>query len=101
MNIITNNWNYIPPNHVSNGELLFKGIFAKLDCNIGCINSNCSDLTSAINRTIFDATYCSPWKPEDITVLRIDIKSPTTDDFIIEYAIDENWKSIDIKKIYG
>ncbi len=100
MNIITNSWNYVPPTHVSIGGIKFKGIFTKPNGSQGCINSNCSYLASAINRTIFDATCCSPWVPEDITILRIDIQDESGD-YLIEYATDNYWKSCKLTDVFG
>lgn len=99
--------NYVPPTHVSIGDLKFKGIFSKSkdslrgpDDSTGCINSNCSDLTSAINRTIFDATYCSPWTPNDIIVLRIDILDEESNEWKTEYSVEE-WVDKDLTSIFG
>lgn len=73
----------------------FQGIFIRTNGSIGSIISEADSLDSAIERTIFDAIYCSPWTREDITVLRVDIDGKT------EYAINDEWRDKDLITIFG
>ena len=75
----------------------FQGIFRRINGSKGSVISDAPSLESAIQRTIFDATYCSPWKPEDITVLRID----DLDTAECLFAVNDTWKTADLKSLFG
>jgi hypothetical protein len=62
---------------------------------MGSIISDAESLDAAIERTIFDAIYCSPWTREDIIVLRVDIEGKT------EFAINDEWRNKDLVTMFG
>lgn len=75
----------------------FKGYFARTNNSLGCVVSEADDTSEAIRRTIFDAIYQSPWKEEDVTVLRItDFETDT-----ILYSFDDEMLSVDFKSMLG
>lgn len=77
--------------------MIFRGIFTRTNGSMGSITSEALDLQSAIERTIFDAIYCSPYKAEDITVLRID----DLDKNEVIHSINDEWKNKDLTTILG
>lgn len=77
--------------------MIFQGIFKRINNSHGSIISSAETLEEMKERVIFDATYCSPWSPEDVTVLRID----NYDTNEILYAHNDEWHNKDIKQIFG
>jgi hypothetical protein len=76
-------------------DFTFTGYFTRTNGSSGKIVSSANSIEAAMNRTIFDSIFCSPYKPEDITILRID-----SNDEVL-YAIDEEWRLKDVTSIFG